>query len=309
MILLYPKFIQHPLLPRPVPVHCLVSTPHIHDTVMPRPLVLLHLLISPLACIRGIPRDHPLLPKPDQFGKFSNRCFLMNSLFHVWESTSLYCSRSMTAGVSLRGTTLAILALRSHYSIPRDSLQDWRVVEKVLDLALSQHGSSLSPRRECVLKGLFAAPVQVYSNLVPMLLTLDTLRFRRFPGPTSIVERGLYVSTSLPPSLLYSLTPPSSACRLKSFMKDPAVQACFIHNSVHSSRQWLFPIPSLSLLFTFVPLFCRPFVSRNLRCRHALLTFHSSRYIWFVYSHEVVLLEIHRHISFEAHQSISSSTL
>lgn len=143
MILLpHLKLFLHPLLPRPVHVHCLVSTPHIHDTATHRPPDPLHLSDSLLTCIRKTLQDHRLLSKTDKFGNFSSRCFLMNSPFHVWESASLFCSRLMTAGVSLCGTTLVILALHSQCSTPRDSLQEWKAALKVL--ALSQRGSSLS---------------------------------------------------------------------------------------------------------------------------------------------------------------------
>lgn len=229
------KFILHTLLPYPVPVHCPVSTPHIHDTVMRRQPFLLPLLDSLQACNRETPRVLLLLFKPDQFGNFSSRYFQMNSLFRVWENTSLFCSRLMTAGVSLRGITLVIPALPSRYSTPRDS-QECKVTESMPDLALSLHGSLSNPRRGCAWRDLFAAPVQVYPRLETSLLNPETLRF---PGLT-LIDPGLYIS-NLPP-----LFPAIS----KLFIKKPTMKAGFTCSSLFTATVVLYT----NILFAFAPL-------------------------------------------------------
>jgi len=148
MFLLLLQLIQHMKFPRLVLVSCLTSTPHIHATVA-RHQAFRAIPDFPLACIRAHPHRHRLLPNPEQFGSFSNRCFLMNSLFHAWESTSVFCSRLTMAGVSLRKITPVVLALRCQCSIPHDSLQGWKVVQ-MSSLVLFQRGSSSGPQRDCV---------------------------------------------------------------------------------------------------------------------------------------------------------------
>ena len=257
MFLPHLKLFLHPFLPRPVHVHCLVSTPHIHDTAMHRPPNPLNLSDSLLllAWIREtLQVRRRLLSKTEQFGNFSSRCFLMNSPFHVWESTSLFCSRSMTAGVSLCETTLVILALHSQYSTPRDSLQEWKAALKAP--ALSQRGSSSSQWRGCVWRDPFAFPVEVDSTLTPVL-TLETLRF---PGPT-LVEAGPLQQ----PSLLN--------CLLQNHWIYLARNLQCKHASlrVHSTAIVVF-YSLISVVYLCSAIFGRLFgnhVSRNMRCRQA----------------------------------------
>lgn len=83
------KFLQHALLPCHVPVHFLISIPRIRATVAVHqflrviPAHLPDFLLACVPCIHESLRGRRLPPKPDQFANFSNRCFLMNSLFPV----------------------------------------------------------------------------------------------------------------------------------------------------------------------------------------------------------------------------------
>lgn len=185
MTVLHLKFILHPLLPDLVHAHCPVSTLHIHDTVVHRRAILLRPLDFLQAWVHEPPRHHHPLFKADQFDNFSSQSFPMNSLFRVQENTSLFCSRLMTAGVSLRGITLGILVLLCPYSTPCN-LEE-KVTENLPELVLSRLGSLSSPRRECAWKGLFAAPVLVCTKLVTALKL-------RFPGPTLELDDSTYRS-------------------------------------------------------------------------------------------------------------------
>jgi hypothetical protein len=83
------KFLQHVLLLCHVPVHFLISIPHIRATVAVHqflrdiPAHLPDFLLACVPCIHESLRGRRLSPKPDQFDNFFNRCFLMNSLFPV----------------------------------------------------------------------------------------------------------------------------------------------------------------------------------------------------------------------------------